>query len=72
VPVYDFVVGDGPGQVPLRRLQSTMVKLPRNLRKDQVAEVNNRLRALGDVQQKMMPKGPIPKNIKLPRGPKLR
>jgi hypothetical protein len=72
VPVYDFVVGDGPGQVPLRRLQSTMVKLPRNLRKDQVAEVNNRLRALGDLQQKMMPKGPIPKNIKLPRGPKLR
>jgi hypothetical protein len=49
-----------------------MVKLPRNLRKDQVVEVNNRLRALGDVQQKMMPKGPIPKNIKLPRGPKLK
>jgi Domain of unknown function (DUF4191) len=72
VPVYDFVVGDGPGQVPLRRLQSTMVKLPRNLRKDQVVEVNNRLRALGDIQQKMMPKGPIPKNIKLPRGPKLK
>jgi Domain of unknown function (DUF4191) len=75
VPVYDFVVGDGPGQVPLRRLQATMTKLPRNLRKDQVAEVNNRLRALGDTQQKMMPKGPVPKNIRLPRnlrGPKIR
>ena len=76
VPVYDFVVGNGTGQVPLRRLQSTMVKLPRNLRKDQVTEVNNRLRALGDLQQKMMPKGPLPKNIpkslRLPRGPRLR
>lgn len=72
VPIYDFVVGDEAGQVPLRRLQSTMVKLPKNLRKDQVAEVNNRLRALGDLQQKMMPKGPIPKNVRLPRGPKLK
>jgi hypothetical protein len=72
VPIYDFVVGDEAGQVSLRRLRSTMVKLPRNLRKDQVAEVNNRLRALGDLQQKMMPKGPIPKNVRLPRGPKLK
>jgi hypothetical protein len=72
VPVYDFVVGDDAGQVPLRRLQSTLVKLPRNLRKDEVTEVNNRLRALGDLQQKMMPKGPMPKNVRLPRGPKLK
>lgn len=71
VPIYDFVVGTGDGQVLLKKLRATMVKLPRNLRKDQVREVNNRLRAIGDLQQKMMPKGPLPKNVRLPRGPKI-
>lgn len=71
VPIYDLVVGNGEGQVPLKKLRNTMIRLPRNLRRDQVREVNNRLRAIGDGQQQMMPKGPMPKNIRLPRGPKL-
>src|SRR3954452_6043815 len=34
-PIYDLVVGEADGQVPLRRLQREMVKLPRNVsRKD--------------------------------------
>ena len=30
-PIYDVVVGDGEGQVPLRKLSAHVMKLPRNL-----------------------------------------
>ena len=30
-PIYDIVVGDGEGQVPLRKLSAHVMKLPRNL-----------------------------------------
>ena len=35
------------GQVPLRKLNKHLMKLPRNLKTTQVAEVNRRLKALG-------------------------
>lgn len=72
VPIYDVIVGNGEKQVPLKRLRATLVKLPRNLDKRQVREVNNRLKAIGDAQQQLMPKGPIPKNLRIPRGPNIR
>lgn len=70
-PIYDVVVGDGEGQVSLRKLHNHVVKLPRNLRPAEVTELNNRLRALGATNIPM-PKGPLPKNVKMPRGPKPR
>jgi hypothetical protein len=69
VPVHDFVVGDGEGQVPLTKLRTTLVKLPRTLQGAQVTQVNDRLRALGDLMSNMpVPKGPMPKGMRMPRG----
>ncbi|MBD3142613.1 DUF4191 domain-containing protein [Microbispora bryophytorum] len=70
VPVYDVQCGDGEGQIPLAKLQRHMMKLPRNLKKGAVSEVNNRMRALTPAIP--MPKGPIPKGARMPRGPKMR
>lgn len=69
VPIYDVIVGDGEGQVPLRRLQAHLTKLPRNLRPAEVREVNSRLKALGN-RSVPLPKGPMPKNMRMPRGPR--
>ncbi len=69
VPIYDLQAGDGEGQVPLRRLNRKVMKLPRNLKTDQVIEVNRRLRALGAMNLPI-PKGPMPKNLRMPRNPR--
>ncbi|MEV5506962.1 DUF4191 domain-containing protein [Streptomyces orinoci] len=70
VPVHDIVVGDGEGQVPLKKLRTTLLKLPRVLPGAQVTTVNDRLRALGDLMSNMpIPKGPIPgKGMRMPKG----
>lgn len=69
VTVVDIVVGDGEGQVPLKKLHSTLVRLPRTMPAAQVTEVNDRLRAMGDLMKNMpLPKGPLPRNARLPKG----
>jgi hypothetical protein len=68
-PIYDIVVGDGEGQVPLRKLSSHVMKLPRNLRPNEVTELLFRLKALSANRQQLpIPKGPLPKNVKMPPG----
>ena len=69
VPIYDIQAGNEAGQVPLRKLNRALMKLPRNLKNDQVIEVNRRLKALGTMQLPI-PKGPMPKNMRMPRGPR--
>ncbi|HWM38703.1 MAG TPA: DUF4191 domain-containing protein [Streptomyces sp.] len=69
VPVHDFIVGDDEGQVPLKKLRTTLLKLPRALQGGQVTQVNDRLRAMGDLMSNMpIPKGPMPKGMRMPRG----
>jgi hypothetical protein len=70
VPVFDFQVGDGEGQIPLRRLQRKIMKLPRDLKGPQVADLNYRLKALPPSLQ--APKGPVPRNARQPKMPKPR
>ncbi|MEU6733202.1 DUF4191 domain-containing protein [Streptomyces physcomitrii] len=73
VPVHDIVVGEGEGQVPLKKVRTTMLKLPRTLTGPQVTATNDRLRALGDLMSNMpLPKGPMPKGMRMPRGGKMR
>jgi hypothetical protein len=69
VPIYDIQAGNDEGQVPLRKLNKHLMKLPRNLKNDQVSEVNRRLKALGSMSLPI-PKGPMPRNIQRggPRG----
>ena len=69
-PIYDLVVGDGEGQVPLRKLQAHMTKLPRNLKPRDVNALEARLKAIGGPNMPI-PKGPMPKGGKMPR-PKIR
>jgi hypothetical protein len=69
VPVYDIQAGNGEGQVPLRKLNNKLMKLPRNLKTPQVIEVNRRLKALGTMSLPI-PKGPMPRNARMPRGPR--
>lgn len=68
VPIYDVQVGTDEGQIPVDKLQRHLMKLPRNLTKGQVAELNDRLQALPRSMQ--MPKGPLPRGAKMPKGPK--
>src|SRR5260370_27461830 len=68
VPIYDLQVGDAEGQVPIRKLQSRVMKLPRNLKGAQVSELNYRLKALPQTMQ--APRGPLPKGARLPKAPK--
>jgi hypothetical protein len=73
VPVHDVIVGNEEGQVPLKRLRTTLLKLPRVLPGAQVTTVNDRLRAMGDLMSNMpIPKGPMPKGMRMPRGGRLR
>ena len=67
VPVYDVQAGNNEGQIPLRKLNAHVMKLPRNLKSPQVIEVNRRLKALGTMNLPI-PKGPMPKGTRMPRG----
>jgi hypothetical protein len=70
VPIYDVQCGPGEGQIPLAKLQRHLMKLPRNIKKGSVSEVNNRMRALTPTMP--MPKGPVPRGVRMPRAPKPR
>ncbi|TVL89907.1 DUF4191 domain-containing protein [Streptomyces sp. LX-29] len=69
IPVHDIVVGTDEGQVPIKKLRTTLLKLPRVLAGPQVTATNDRLRALGDLMANMpIPKGPLPKGMRMPKG----
>jgi hypothetical protein len=70
VPIYDFQVGDGDGQIPIRQLNKKIMKLPKNLRGQDVADLNFRLGMLP--QQLQMPKGPVPRSARMPKPPRPR
>jgi len=58
-PIYDIVVGDGEGQVPLRKLSAHVTKLPRNLTAAEVNSLGRRMSALGGARMPV-PGGPLP------------
>ena len=66
VPIAQVIVGDGEGQVPLRKLQKHLQKLPKKLTAHQMREVRARLKAVGGLSMPI-PKGPMPT-----RAPKIR
>ncbi len=66
-PIHEFIVGRGPDEVPLPQLAKQVRKLPRQLRGPELTELRSRLRALG-TQPVPMPKGPMPKGLRMPRG----
>jgi hypothetical protein len=63
-PIYDIIIGNEEGQVPLAKLQSRMMKLPRNLGPKQVDTLEKRLSALAS-RGAAIPKGPMPQGAKM-------
>jgi hypothetical protein len=58
-PIYDVTVGDGEGQVPLKKLSAHVMKLPRNLSAGEVNALGKRMSALGGARMPV-PGGPLP------------
>jgi hypothetical protein len=63
-PIYDVVVGNDEGQVPLGKLQRHLAKLPRNISAADMDTIEGRLSALGS-RAAAMPKGPMPAGAKM-------
>ena len=66
VPVTEIYVGEGDGQVPLRKLQKKITKLPKKISAHQMREVRARFKAVGGMSVPI-PKGPMPKGIRVPK-----
>jgi len=66
VPIYDIVVGNGEGEVPLAKLSRHLTKLPANITVKQMDSLESKLVALGTkVGPAAMPKGPLPAQAKM-------
>lgn len=63
-PIYDVIVGNEEGQVPISRLQKHLAKLPRNVTAKQVEVLETRLASLG-ARGAQLPKGPMPAGAKM-------
>jgi len=64
-PIYDIIVGNEEGQTPLKKLNQSLMKLPRNISAAQVSDLDNRLAALSArAGQAGLPKGPLPAGAK--------
>jgi len=65
-PIYDFVVGNGEGEVPLSKLERHLTKLPANITVKQMDALESKLVALGSrMGPAAMPKGPLPAGAKM-------
>lgn len=63
-PIYDVIVGNEEGQVPLKGLQRHLMKLPRNISAAEMDSLEGKLNALGS-RSAAMPKGPMPQGAKM-------
>jgi hypothetical protein len=65
-PLYDYMIGTGEGELSIRKVRTTLMKLPRNLTGKDVNALDTRLAAL--MARPQMPKGAIPKNMRPSKG----
>jgi hypothetical protein len=66
VPIYDIIVGNGDGEVPLAKLERHLTRLPANITVKQMDSLESRLSALGSrAGTAAMPKGPLPGTAKM-------
>ncbi|APT92188.1 membrane protein [Corynebacterium phocae] len=63
VPVYEVYVGDGEDQVPLTKLRTHIMKLPRNFKKDETLANIKKITAMDNMPgaNPGLPKGPMPR-----------
>lgn len=66
VPIYDIVVGNGDGEIPLAKLERHLTRLPANITAKQIDSLESRLTALGSrAGTAAVPKGPLPGPAKI-------
>ncbi|WP_343600691.1 DUF4191 domain-containing protein [Mycobacterium sp.] len=66
VPIYDIVVGNGDGEVPLAKLERHLTRLPANVTVKQMDSLESKLAALGSrAGAAQLPKGPLPGAAKM-------
>lgn len=67
--IHEVYVGDGEGQVPLRKLVRYVAKLGKSLKPAQMTDVLARIKALDANRSAVpLPKGPMPTSMKGARG----
>ena len=66
-PVYDFIIGEEEGQLSVRKLRSTLMKMPKNLTSQEFSGLVKRMEAMG-ARNMPIPKGPVPTNMRPPKG----
>lgn len=71
IPISEVTVGDGPDQVPIAKLDKHLRKMNKVLAPGEVTTLRKRLEALASTPVPM-PKGPLPKGGRIPRGGKMR
>ncbi|GAB87215.1 DUF4191 domain-containing protein [Gordonia rubripertincta] len=65
-PIYEIMVGNDDGQVPLSKLERHINKLPSNIDRKRMETLEGRLAALSSkAPGPGMPKGPLPGNAKM-------
>lgn len=70
-PISELIVGTEEGQVPIAKLDKHLRKMPKVLAPGEVTAMRKRLDALAAAPLPI-PKGPMPKSGRVPRGGKLR
>jgi hypothetical protein len=66
IPIYDVVIGNEEGEVPLAKLERHLNKLPANISVAKMDSLESKLAALGTrTGQAAMPKGPLPPQAKM-------
>lgn len=66
VPIYDIVIGNEEGEVPLAKLERHLTKLPANISVAKMDTLESKLAALGTrMGPASMPKGPLPPQAKM-------
>jgi hypothetical protein len=63
-PIYEIVVGNEEGQVPLSKLQRHMLRLPQNIDAKRMDALEAKFAALGS-KPTPLPKGPLPSGAKM-------
>lgn len=66
IPIYDVLIGNGEGEVPLSKLERHLNRLPANITTKQLDSLESKLSALGTrVGPGALPKGPMPSQAKM-------
>jgi hypothetical protein len=67
IPIYDVIIGDSEGEVPLAKLERHLSKLPVNITTKKMDDLESKLTALSTKisPAAAMPKGPMPPQAKM-------